>query len=190
MLIAILIGISLYYLDLQKDAEKVSVSDQEVAIPSFVPEIPSTPPIQATTAPETKTYHNEEWGFEFEYPDGWTFHENTFYSPASKFNLVGASPEEKGIPNPIIPPLLVNIITSSFADNVIVNVKKLGGTEASIIVGGATGIKYEYKVGVQEEILVDLPFGKYRLEMSAIKGYEDVFNQILASFKFLKNDHD
>jgi heme/copper-type cytochrome/quinol oxidase subunit 2 len=171
VIVAVLAVLGWYYFS----AQKVAVETPIVTESS-----------QATTTPETKTYRNEEWGFEFEYPEGWTFHENTFYSPASKFNLVGASPEENNVPNPIIPPLLVNIVTPTFADNAIVNIKKLGATETNIIIDGINGIKYEYKVGAQEEILVDLLLEKYRLELSAIRGYEDVFSQILVSFKFLK----
>ncbi len=76
--------------------------------PNIVNEPLATTPVGAenptTTGQNLKTYRNEEWGFEFEHPDGWSFHENTFYSPASKLNVIGASPEENNKPIPPVEP--------------------------------------------------------------------------------------
>ena len=132
-----------------------------------------------------KTYHNEEYGFEFQYPENWTLHADTFYSPFSRFNLVGASPEENGRPNPIASPLLINIVTPDFAERAVVNRKNLGAMETDIVVGGINGKKYEYIENIVK-ISIDLPFGEYKMILGADKKHEDVFNQILASFKFLK----
>ena len=132
-----------------------------------------------------KTYHNEEYGFEFQYPENWTLHADTFYSPFSRFNLVGASPEENGRPNPIASPLLINIVTPDFAEGVVVNRKNLGAMETDIVVGGINGKKYEYIENIVK-ISIDLPFGEYKMILGADKKHEDVFNQILTSFKFLK----
>lgn len=139
--------------------------------------------LSATSA--LKTYRNEEYGFEFQYPENWTFHANTFYSPFSKFNLVGASPEENGRPNPIVSPLLINIVTPDFAERAVMNRKNLGAIETDIVVGGVNGRKYEYTENVAK-ISIDLLFREYRMILGADKKYEDIFNQILASFKFLK----
>jgi len=131
---------------------------------------------------ETKTYRNEEWGFEFQYPENWSFHENTFYSPFSKFNLVGAPP---GKDYQLDPPMLVNIVTPDFADRAVIGRKNLGATASDVVVAGIEGEKYEY---IEEllRISVDLPFGEYRMILGTQKQYEDIFNQILSSFKFLK----
>lgn len=130
---------------------------------------------------ETKIYRNTEFGFEFEYPKDWTLHKNTFGGPNSKFNLIGASPKEKGIPNPIIPSFLVNIVTPefgerAFSDLVGINVK----------VAGISGKRYEYEFEGFSKIAIDLPFEEYHVFLVAIKQHESVFNQILASFKFIK----
>ena len=132
-----------------------------------------------------KTYHNEEYGFEFQYPENWTLHADTFYSPFSRFNLVGAAPEENGRPNPIVSTLLINIVTPDFAERAVVNRKNLGAMETDIVVGGINGKKYEYIENIVK-ISIDLPFGEYKMILGADKKHEDVFNQILASFKFLK----
>jgi hypothetical protein len=70
-----------------------------------------------TSTSSLKTYRNEEYGFEFQYPESWSFFSNTFYGPFSKLNLVGASPEENGRPNPLSSSILINIVTSDFAYN-------------------------------------------------------------------------
>ena len=128
-----------------------------------------------------KIYRNEEFGFEFQYPNDWTFHENTFYSPFSKFNLIGTASGED-VPNTIMPSLLVNIVTSDFANRAFYDLRH---TALNTIVAEVTGSKYEYEFEGFPQIAVDLPFGKYRMLLGAKKQYEDIFNQILASFKFL-----
>ncbi|MEK7149448.1 MAG: hypothetical protein AAB757_00505 [Patescibacteria group bacterium] len=129
-----------------------------------------------------KIYRNKQFGFEFQYLDNWSFYENTFYSPFSKFNLVGAS---LGKDYQINPPVLINIVTPDFADRAILSREKLGAVTSDIVVGGISGKKYEYTEELPR-ISIDLPFGKYRMILGAKKQYEDIFNQILASFKFLK----
>jgi hypothetical protein len=129
----------------------------------------------------TKIYKNTGFGFEFKYPADWTLHENTFTSPASKFNLIGASPKEKGNPNPVIPSFLINIVTPEFGERAFYD---LEGTD--INVAGIPGKKYEYEFESVSRIAIDIPFKEYHVLFGAGKQYEDVFNQILASFKFLK----
>jgi len=130
-------------------------------------------------------YHNIEWGFEFWYPEGWTFHENTFYNPSSKFNLVGASPEENGRPNPIFPSLFINIVTIDFAANATIKINDIGAITSDIVIDGIRGTKYNYTEKVPR-ILVDVSFDQYNLFVAAHENYEDTLNQILLTFKFLK----
>lgn len=129
-----------------------------------------------------KIYTNNKFGFQFEYPENWTMHENIFGGPTSKFNLTGASPKENGIPNPVISSFLVNIVTPIFTKNAFYD---LNGTD--ITVAGVSGKKYELEFEGIKEIGIDIPFGQYHIIIGATKEYEDVFNQILASFKFLKS---
>jgi hypothetical protein len=131
--------------------------------------------------PGTETYINQTYGFFFQYPDDWIVRENTFYSPASKFNLVLAPQIGKSLPDPV----LINIITRSFADNVAYNLQQMGAYISSISVDGVTGTRYEYKE-VFDKVTIILPFNELRMIIGGNMEYKELFNQILATFKFLK----
>jgi len=144
------------------------------------PATSSTQEIQ-TASSSPKIYRNEEFGFEFQYPGDWKFEANTFYSPFSKFNLIGASNDENYIPDTISPSLLVNIVTSDFADRAFADLKG-----KKIVVAGVSGEEYEYEYENAPRIDVDFAFGQYRIILGANKEYEKVFNQIISTFKFIE----
>jgi|GEM_PF-6976113 len=137
----------------------------------------------APTTPTLKTYRNEEWGFEFQYPKNWRLEENSFYSPFSKFNLQGDSSAENY--NPFSPAFIINIVTPDFADRAVINFRNLGGSSSTIVVANTQGTKYEYEFEKIPRLAIDIPFGEYRMLLGATKDHEDVFNQILTTFKFL-----
>lgn len=138
-----------------------------------------------TTSQNLKTYRNEEWGFEFEYPDGWSFHENTFYSSASKLNLIGASPEENNNPNPVRPSILINIVTPDFAEKAAMDRKKIGATSVNISIDSVLALKYQYVEQISK-ISIDIPRDQYNFIISSSQKYEIVLNQILSSFQFIE----
>lgn len=152
----------------------------------------SVEPVASSTAsvPETnnmggiKTYRNTKFGFEFQYPEDLEFTENSFGGPFSKFNLI----LEKNLKdyNPFNPSFLINIVTPDFADSAIINRENLRGNTSDFVLKEIHGKKYEYVFEGLSKISIDIPFGEYRMLLSANKDYEGVFNQILASFKFLK----
>lgn len=151
------------------------------------PQKPNQPVTTSASTPGktqgTKIYRNTEFGFGFEYPTNWTFEENSFYSGSSKFNLQGNTSDKNY--NPILPFFLINIVTIDFAETSAINKQNLGAIKSDIIVGGVQGIKYEYTENYPK-ISIDLSIGEYRMLLAVRKQHEDVFNQILASFKFLK----
>lgn len=193
--IIILIGILVVVIGLLADRYYLAPQESGEAIPAIVPPslqpvapvVSPTSPAQATSADpfasKTKTYRNEEWGFEFEYPNDWTFHENTFYSPFSRFNLVGASPEENNLPDPLAPSFLLNIVTPDFASRAFYDLRNVA---VEISIGSLTGFEYAYEYEGLPKIAIVLPFGEYKIILGTYKIHEKIFNQILASFKFLK----
>jgi hypothetical protein len=135
-----------------------------------------------TTLANMKTYRNEEWGFEFQYPKDWVIRrENTFLTYYSKFFLEISKPEDNFFDSAFIINIVLPEFTSSF--------EGLEKTTSEIIVGGIKGIKYEYKYQGFLHTAVVLPFGELRMILTTGEGskqYLDEFNQILNSFKFLK----
>ena len=169
---AIVIGVSIF------------IGWQVWKMPSVSPPgqvLPSPPP--TITAPpntsEPRTYRNEEFGFEFQHPQAWSFVINSFSNPYSRFNLMGNSSSSDF--NPFNPDFLINIVTPDFVENQFSDL-----SETSIVVGGVSGKKYEY---VEETILhrsIILPLRDYQMIIATDRRHESVFNQILTTFKFLK----
>jgi len=131
--------------------------------------------------PGFKTYRNTEFGFEFQYPENWSFHANTFGGPFTKFNLVGAP---FGVEYQLVNPILINIVTPDFADSAVISRQRMGVVESDFVVGKIQGKRYE-STEPAPKISIDLPLDGSRMILAAYKEYEDVFSQILASFKFL-----
>jgi len=130
---------------------------------------------------KVKIYRNTEFGFEFEYPEDWSFEITSFYSPFSKFNLQGNTSDKNY--NPFNPAFIINIVTPDFVERQFSDFKNIA---SETIVGEVTGFKYVYEEqGTQ--ITIVLPFGRYKMILGTTKAHENIFNQILASFKFFKS---
>lgn len=142
--------------------------------------ISSTIPTQASSTAEVKTYRNEEFGFEFQYPKSWKLDENSFGSPFSKFNLEGDSSAKDY--NPDMAALLINVVTPNFTERQYASLKSVA---QKISVGGVVGEKYEYIFESIPQVDIIFPLGQYKIILGTAGRHIDIFNQILASFKFL-----
>ena len=136
-------------------------------------------PIATTTQSGLKSYRNEEWGFEFQYPDDWRIRESAFKNYYSKFNLEIMPPGEIELFDPIV----VNVVLPEFADRAFLG---LNTTTSTVIVNSILGVKYVYEFEGTPEVDIVLPLEEYKMILGTKKDYEDVFNQIVSSFKFLK----
>lgn len=180
IVLIILAGFSVWFYQYQQTTNqrvqeaKQKINNQSEEAKTQQPTVTTTTAISAL-----KTYRNEEWGFEFQYPENWKTKEDSFYSPFSKFNLIMVPVEGKYLPDPIF----VNIVTPDFAEQ---TARNLGKSVVEIKVAGVFGPKYEYEYESLHEIGIILPFGEYRMLLGSKKQYEDIFNQILTSFKFIK----
>ena len=160
--------------------------------PAISPGPTSTPTQSTQQTPKTQTYRNTEFGVEFEYPENWIINREhkslTFYS---KFFLQIAAPvvitttnQERRIARD--PAFLINIVLPEFVDSSFGDLEKIA---SDITVDGIGGIKYKYEYQGLPHTAVVLPFGEFKVILATGEGsrqYLDEFNQILASFKFLK----
>lgn len=143
-------------------------------------------PIINTENPTTnnsnlKTYRNEEWGFEFQYPDKLILKEKVFGGYYSKFNLE-IFLQQKGLDSVF----LLNIVLPKFVET---SFWKSQENTSKIIVDGREGIKYEYEYDGFKYVTVILPFGEYKIILGTGDGskpYNEELNQILSSFRFLE----
>lgn len=182
LLAIIVVGVLSTLNDLQNNAVPEQPASTSTGTPILAPAASSSASIPEPTPQETyQKYRNEEWGFEFQYPEEWTWHEAAFYNPSSKFNLVGVPPG-KTYPNPIAPPILINIVTSEFADHAFHDLKNEGSEK---IIQGVRGLIYAYQYEDAFKYALVLPLGREKIILGAYEDYLDIFNQILASFKFI-----
>jgi len=134
------------------------------------------------SASSFKTYRNEEFGFEFQYPKDLTVRENTFRSYYSKFNLEIFLSTKNGLDSVF----LLNIVIPKFVET---DFWKSQEKISRIVVGGVEGKKYEYSYEGFPHTTSIMPIGDLKLLLATGDGekqYLEEYNQILSSFKFLK----
>lgn len=181
--LVIFAGVGWRYFISSESVGKVPLSSTEV-ISLAVPQATSVPPLRPAITSEIKTYRNEEWGFGFEYPKDFVIRENVLgYSPFSKFDLAGAPTKKEYLIYRPATPFLINIATPDFADRQFFDIRN---TATEIMVGGFMGLKYKYEEQDTTYTTVILPLSQYKMILSTTNTYEDIFNQILASFKFFQ----
>jgi hypothetical protein len=135
---------------------------------------------KATSTHSLQHYLNEEWGFEFWYPEGFVVREKDFTSHYSKFNLYVLDKVGNGFERAF----LVNIVLPKFAEQ---SFSGLDKKTKEIVIDGVPGVEYEYKFSERSEKMTILPFGEFRMILGLhYEEYDDLYNQILGSFKFLK----
>ena len=126
-------------------------------------------------------YRNEEWGFEFWYPENWRIEENSVRTVSSKFNLI-LTPMEG--PYQPLSPILLNVVTPDFGNYTFQDLDK---TVSDINIDGVAGERYDYKLKNVQRISILLPLDDLRIILGAGKGYEDTFDKIVSTFKFLSD---
>ena len=139
-------------------------------------------PADATVSarPGMKLYRNDEFGFEFWYPEGWEVKEQTFQSPFSKFNLV-AHPTGT---HPNFEPLGINITTNDFVSR---SYQPYKASAIPTIVGGREGLRYAFEaMTYYTDFVIPLHDDLVIIIGNENKSHLPEFNQVLSTFKFLK----
>lgn len=135
----------------------------------------------ATTTSVFKTYRNEEWGFEFQYPSSLILKEKVFGGYYSKFNLVLFKPINESRDWAVI----INIVSPEFVDTDFWRSQK---NTSKVIVDGVEGTRYEYEYEGSPQMDIVLPLDKLKILLGTGEGsyiYPNELNQIISSFKFL-----
>jgi len=174
-------GAFLYFGALQKHAkqgaERAYVAYQElnVKIETLLSERSQG---DETPLPGFKLYRNEQFGFEFQYPEDWEVRENDVSSPYSKFNIIFMPSGNV----PVLYPMVLNIVTSDFA---VRSYQDIDPIDENVVVDGVRGREYEYLSEGNYYTDILLPFQEDVLILGAVKEYETPFNGVIASFRFI-----
>lgn len=125
-------------------------------------------------------YRNDEFGFGFTIPENWQVKENLYAGPYSYFNLSLVPLDKKAN---YIDALLINIVKPEFIE---MSYRTMRPADTPITVDGVNGVKYEYAFERSNSI----DYIIFRPQKAFIIGYQkeysDIFNQVISSFKFLK----
>ena len=130
--------------------------------------------------PGMKLYRNDEYGFEFWYPEKWElFIEPHGLGYYSKFEMVAAPTSTEYDLNP----LFVNVVEPVFARAAF---SGPGMASTSIAVDGTTTVKYAYDFEGDRRQDVVLPLGKYSiiLGVGSEKYFSD-YDKILSTFRLI-----
>ena len=163
------------------DAPQPILTATPTPLPTVTLSAPPAPPISHAGM---KLYRNEQYGFEFWYPEGWEIKENTFHNAYSKFNLEVDLPDD--VDTVVTPSFGINIVDTVFADQSRVIIKNLGASTKDVSVDGTVVTQYTYKYENIMTVDVDIHHDPLRILIDAQAKHEKEFNQILATFKFLK----
>lgn len=162
---------------------------------SIQPSIATSTPIQpigttttlSTTAqtdehPGMKLYHNDQWGFEFWYPEGWEWEENIFGGPNSKFNLTLMRIKGRNTNQDTV----LNIVVPEFAKNATASVNASDPRPIEITMDGVKGMKYSFLHKDSPELIIDLPLNKYHILFGVAPWNESELNTIVSTFRSAK----
>ena len=128
---------------------------------------------------EYKTYHNEEYGFSFEYPSDWEVRTSIFHSAVSLFNIA-VEPSTKKNPEAV----LINLTPKEWIENALVKMRRRGVVTRDVIVSDFSALQMDDRDGLGRPatntlVLVDDTFW---IDITGIKTHDAVYRQILESF--------
>lgn len=177
-----------HYLNQQKEpltATSTTSTQPKVPEVSSTSTAPTTPkPSEVGEHPGMKLYRNDEFGFEFWYPEGWEIAENLFKSPYSKFNF--AVVKIDGNRTNLFDSM--NVVTQDFFENFLINMKSDNSEVSEVIFGSISGEQFRYNAIEDGVPVTDVtfPIGEYHAIFGVERKHEKELYQVLSTFKFLK----
>lgn len=157
--------------------------------PSIAPATTSLPMATSTISPNAaqhpgmKLYRNDEYGFEFWYPDAWSAEENTYGNSGTKFNVI-AYPTRADGKYPFYDPLIVSVVTSDFANG---EYSYLKSSARPTVIDGKEGLEYKYTQDTHyDDVIIPIDTSTSFIIGNDDDAYAADFSNILSSFRFLK----
>lgn len=128
-------------------------------------------------------YRNEEWGFGFEYPEGWKIREPAFGSTVSLFNFVIGPLSKAAVPDPII----LNISPKSWGESVLLKIDNSGVDRTTHVVAGReSSYHLSEDMGIPMHSYFILIDDAYWINITGKTAYEKELQQVLDSFYFIE----
>lgn len=135
-----------------------------------------------TVSIENKTYRNEDWGFQFEYPSDWEVRSPAFGSSISLFNLA-IEPKE----NFQIKAMTLNITPKTWIEDALIKMENRGVQVQEITLFNLPALQLEdTNMGRESISFLILIDNEYWIDITGIKVHEKTLNQILDSFEFIE----
>lgn len=144
----------------------------------------TTQPQTSKNHPGMKLYRNEEFGFEFWYPEGWEWEENVSTDPSNKFNTTvmkidGENTNQQDS---------ISIVTQpqDFLKYYLINMQRLNAKKSEIMIDNITGTQYRYDFEGMKMVDVFFPLHEF-IVLFGVEGQHEVgLKSILSTFKFTK----
>lgn len=136
----------------------------------------------ATSTAGLKIYRNDEFGFEFSYPEDWAIFAKyangaNYYS---QFAIMLAPIDRQAMAYD--PPFGINVVLPEFADNTFLSAHPRTST---VMVGNVPGLKYEYVYEGKYNVAIVVPSGQLKIIFGGREPYEDIVNKIDDSFRII-----
>ncbi len=133
-------------------------------------------------SPGTQIYHNKEWGFAFEYPEGWKIRENVIMAVTSLFSVYVEPEQGKHLPRPVF----INVVTSDWG-KLVISRRSEERIKDQVKVGGMLAHRHESSdMSIPMESYFLPVNDTYWINIAGKHEYEDVLEQVVSSFRFIE----
>ena len=186
-----LIGGSVYWKSLPDDYAALS-SIATSTTPAAVETVSTVVPILETTGnnpaditvsahPGMKLYRNDEFGFEFWYPEGWEWKEDLSRNPLSKLNVKVIKID--GLYTNQFESF--NLVTPEFYENYLRNMQRLDAATSAYVIDNVTRVQYRYVMPGASIVDIAFPLGENFMLFGTEVRYADSMDRILSTFERL-----
>lgn len=142
----------------------------------------STFPTTVDSHPGMKLYRNEQFGFEFWYPEGWEWERNALMGPSTKFEMTVVKIDGRDTSQHDS----IDIYTQDFLENYLINMQRLNAKESEIMIDNITGTQYRYDFEGMKMVDVYFPLREFVVFIGVEGQHEVGLKSILSTFKFTK----